>query len=130
MNHIDISRKFTEEECKMMNSNKFELEVIASGDFLDSDPSFKGKVYQVATRTIRLNPIALNAYYMSRESDTIYDYDSRNEYEACKENKRVKRLAFEKQIAEILGFDPEISHVNIQQIVSEVFGVVYITVKE
>ena len=114
----------------MMNSSKFEIEVIASGDFLDNDPSFNGKIYRVKTRTIRLNPIAMNAYIFSRMTMDIGDFDSREEFEEYAAEKRLKKIAFENQVAELLGFDQEITHVNIQQIVSEIFGVAYITVEE
>lgn len=111
----------------MMNSSKFEIEVIASGDFLDNDPSFNGKTYRVATRTIRLNPIAMNVYLSCQLNLGIEDFDSREEYDEYETKKRLKKISFEKNVAEILGFDQKAAHVNIQQIVSEVFGVAYIT---
>lgn len=51
----------------------------------------------------------------------------REEYDDYIDHKRLKKVAFTKQVAEILGLDTEVSHVNIQQIVSEIFGVCYIT---
>lgn len=111
----------------MMNSNKFEIGIIASGSFLDADPGYGGKTYRVETRTIRLNPIAMNAYLSYHFNHDIEDFDSREEYEEYKMEKRFMKINFEKKVAEILGFDPEVANVNIQQIVSEVFGVAYIT---
>lgn len=114
----------------MMNSNKFEIEVIASGSFLDADPGYGGKTYRVETRTIRLNPIAMNAYLSCRMNLVIEDFGSREEYGEYETQKRLNKISFERKVAEILGFDQEVAHVNIQQIVSEVFGVAYITEEE
>lgn len=110
-----------------MDNNKFDLEVIATGDFLDNDPGFNGKTYRVATRTIRLNPIAMNAYIMSQAHQSIDCFDSLEEYDDYIDRKRLKKIAFTKQVAEILGLDTEVFHVNIQQIFSEIFGICYIT---
>ena len=43
------------------NSNNFAVQVIASGSFADQ-PVYADKTYLVETVTIRLNPVALNAW--------------------------------------------------------------------
>ena len=49
-----------EEINEIFRKNEFAVQVIARGAFLDNDPGYGGKVYQVETATIRLNHIALN----------------------------------------------------------------------
>lgn len=111
----------------MMNSNKFEIEVIASGSFLDADPGFCGKTYRIETRTIRLNPIALEEYFSGNICYGIEDFESREEYEEYIVSKKLIRDGFVGKVSEILGFDRDKANVNISRIVSEVFGVAYIT---
>lgn len=110
----------------MVDSSKFEIEVIASGDFIDNDPSFRGKAYRVATRTIRLNPVALDEYSDSIERTPDDWFDSREEYEAYAAEKRTRRAAFEKKVAAALGFDHEVPGVTVQRVISEIFAVVCI----
>lgn len=107
----------------MMDSNRFAVEVIASGDFIDNDPGFRGKAYRVATRTIRLNPVALDEYIASIERTPAEWFDSREEYETYAAEKRTRRAAFVKKVAVALGFDHEVPGVTVQRVISEIFAV-------
>lgn len=109
------------------NSNNFAVQVIASGSFADQ-PVYADKTYLVETVTIRLNPVALNAWL-----DTVA-YDDRDCFENTEEwsdyigRKADSRIEFKKHLAQIVGFACKDAgrEVSVKQIVSEVFAVAWI----
>ena len=121
-----------EEINEIFHKNEFAVQVIARGAFLDNDPGHGGKVYQVETATIRLNHIALNEWLCNQANRRLEDFDTVMEWAAymCRRWNITNEL--KRKIAAAAGFPPipDNANVNVQQVISEVFAVVYIHEKE
>lgn len=113
-----------------MSETEFDFEVIATGSFLDGDPAFLGKVYRVETVMIRLNSVALEAYFKGLTNLVADDFESEEACYLYNWGALKHKKEFERAVADVLGFDPEVGGLSIRQIRSEVFGVVYITVEK
>lgn len=106
-------------------TDDFSIEVVSRGAYLDNDPGYGGKIYAIETATIRLNHVALNQWIMSATTDDRDCYETEHEWEHYRKSREAERDAFNRQVAEALGF-PNCKGVTIAQIISEVFGVAYI----
>ena len=113
--------------------DRFAIEIVSAGGFLDDDPGFMGKTYNVQTYTIRLNHVALDAWRAATATD---DHEDNETWEASHpgEDRQTYRAAVEKRKAE---FDSQIAAAlqitgaatgsfSVAQILSEIFAVVYI----
>ena len=112
----------------IFETKSFAVQVISSGAFVDH-PVYDGSTFLVETATVRLNRVA-----MSEWSDTIVNdyyrecFDTDEEFEDYVKEKSRLRLKFEQKIAQAVGFtpDPYKEKINVTQVVSEVFTVVWI----
>lgn len=121
-----------EEINEIFRKNEFAVQVIARGAFLDNDPGYGGKVYQVETATIRLNHIALNEWLCNQANRCREDFDTDKEWAAYMDRQRNITNELNRKIAAAAGFPPipDNANVNVQQVISEVFAVAYIHEKE
>ena len=110
--------------------NDFAVQIIASGSFEDADPGFNGKTYIVETVTVRLNHIAMNEWIFAQAYNDRQCYDSEDEYKEYLDEQEKRKAVFIQKIAKELGYETDGIHVNVTQIVSEIFGVVYIHEKK
>lgn len=100
-------------------NKEFNISVVSKGTFEDQG-------YEITATTIRLNPVAMNEWIFSSLLNDRWCYESQEEWEAYKAEKKAKREAWEKQIYNMLGI--EITGdwgFSITQNVSEIFTVVY-----
>lgn len=111
---------------EIFRTNEFAIQIISRGSFLDNDPGFRGKVYQVETVTIRLNQIALDEYFNGQVYNCRDDYETKQEYQDYLTEREARRTAFKGKIAAAVGYDPAAGSVAISQAVSEIFTVVHI----
>lgn len=114
-------------------ADHFAVEIVSAGGFLDDDPGFCGKAYNVQTYTIRLNHIALEAWRAATATDDREDDETwaawhpgedRSAYRAAAKQRRAE---FDAQIAaalQITGADT--GTILIAEVLSEIFAVVYI----
>lgn len=127
--YVEPQQETEAEAASDFNSRKeFAVRVIAKGDFLDSDPGYNGKVYQVETATIRLNPAALNEWILTRCNRTAQDFTTQDEYRAWQEERTAAMGKLRWKIAEAAGFREieQGTEPSVEQIISEVFAVAYI----
>lgn len=115
---------------EIYRKNDFAIQVVAKGSFLDSDPGYGGKVYEVETATIRLNHVAMDEWIFAQATNDRECYDADEEWKQYLAEKKKRAGEFEKKIADALGFDTSMARVNVSQVVSEVFGVAYIREKK
>lgn len=115
---------------EIYRKNDFAIQVVAKGSFLDSDPGYGGKVYEVETATIRLNHVAMNEWIFAQVMNDRECYDTDEEWKQYLADTKTWAGEFEKKIADALGFDTSMASVSISQVVSEVFGVAYIREKK
>lgn len=117
---------------EIFRKDEFAVQVIARGAFLDNDPGYGGKVYQVETATIRLNHIALNEWLCNQANRCREDFDTDKEWAAYMDRQRNITNELNRKIAAAAGFPPipDNANVNVQQVISEVFAVAYIHEKE
>lgn len=108
-----------------MNDNKFMVQVIAKGAFID-DGVGDGKSYMVEACILRFNHVALNTWLLSEIFNCRECYRTAEEWEKYRTKQKAKREAVKKQILEALGLDPNTGSVHIAQSLSEVFTVVHI----
>lgn len=118
---------------EIFKTDRFAIEIVSAGGFLDDDPGFGGKVYNVQTYTVRLNHVALAAWQAATATDDREDDDTfsawhpgetRQTYRAKVEKRRVD---FDAQIAaalQITGADT--GSFSVVQVLSEIFAVAYI----
>lgn len=109
------------------NSDRFAVQVIACGSFTDQ-PVYADKTYLIETATVRLNHAALNAW---SETHALYDrdwFETEEEWVKHTQKKHSLYSEFKKNMADAVGFtpDPDKEEINIKQVVSEVFTVVWI----
>lgn len=117
---------------EIFRKDEFAVQVVARGAFLDNDPGYDGKVYQVETATIRLNHIALNEWLCNQANRYRADFDTDKEWAAYMDRQRNITNELNRKIAAAAGFPPipDNADVNVQQVISEVFAVAYIHEKE
>lgn len=118
---------------EIFNTDRFAIEIISSGEFLDNDPGFRGKTYTVQTYTIRLNHVALAAWRAATATDDREDDDTwaawhpgedRQTYRAAVEKRRAD---FDAQIADALQITGRATgSFSVVCVLSEIFAVVYI----
>ena len=109
----------------IFRTNEMAVEVIATGSTLDSDPGFKGKIYEIRTWTFRLNHIGLNRW-IHTDTLTVWPecYETREEYEAIKAEKERQREELEADIRVLLGITGD--GVTITKNLSEIYTAVQI----
>ena len=110
-------------------TDKFAVQVIARGSFVDSDTG-NGKVYIIETTVLRLNYVALNVYLDSECLNCRECYADGEEgdraWEEHKAEKSKKRNEWENAIKETLGLNNcSTGSVCITHSQSEVFTVVH-----
>ena len=110
------------------HSDSFAVQVIAAGAFVDKPAYADGRSYLVETATVRLNHAALNAW---SETHALYHrdwFETEEEWVKHTQKKHSLYLQFKKNMADAVGFapDPDKEEINIKQVVSEVFTVVWI----
>lgn len=114
----------------MKKTDKFALQVISRGTFVDSS-TYKDSSYLVGTVTIRLNHVALNDYHSSNTMNCRECYEDGEagdiEWRNHKAEYAERRKIWEKKITDALGLNPSKGSVCITQALSEVFTVVHIT---
>ena len=115
---------------EIYRKNEFAVQVVAKGSFLDSDPGYGGKVYEVETATIRLNHVAMNEWIFTQVTNDRECYDTDEEWKQYLDEKKKRAEEFDRKIADALGFDTSVASVRVSQVVSEVFGVAYISEKK
>ena len=113
----------------MFDDNKFSLQIIAKGAFVD-DGVENGKLYIVEATTVRLNHVALNEWNRSECLNTRECYkdgpEGDAEWEAHKTEYAQRRKLWEEKLLKALGIYPPKGGVRITQAQSEVFTVVHI----
>lgn len=110
----------------MKNTDKFSVEIIARGSFVDEVPDIGGKrLYKVEAITVRLNSTALNEWILSECSNTRDCYTSQEEWIAHVTEYREKRLLWESKVEAALGVVDK-GGTKITQAQAEVFTVVHI----
>lgn len=103
--------------------NEFALQVITKEQALD----YVGdKKFFIQIITVRLSPIALNAWILSSMLNSMDCYETVKEWEEYKARVAAKRKKFREQILKILGIKAEEKRVSINQSLSEFFTVIYI----
>lgn len=118
----------------IFKTDRFAIEIISSGEFLDDDPGFGGKLYTVQTYTIRLNHVALAAWQAATATDDHEDDETWAAWHPG-EDRQTYRAAVEKRKAE---FDAQIASAlqitgattgsfSVVRVLSEIFAVVYIS---
>ena len=109
----------------IFRENEIAVEVIATGSTLDSDPGFKGKIYEIRTWTFRLNHIGLNRW-IHTDTLTVWPecYETREEYEAVKAEKERQREELEEDIRILLGITGD--GVTIAKNIAEIYTAVQI----
>jgi len=121
-----------EEINEIFRKDEFAVQVVARGAFLDNDPGYGGKVYQVETATIRLNHIALGEWQDSRINREPDDFDTDEEWGKYLDGQLKIIRDMNRKIAVAAGFSPlpDKADVHVTQVISEVFAVAYIHEKE
>ena len=118
---------------EIFKMDRFAIEIVSAGGFLDDDPGFRGKTYSVQTYTIRLNHVALDAWRAATATDDREDDETWAAWHPG-EDRQTYRAAVEKCKAE---FDSQIAAAlqitgastgsfSVVQVLSEIFAVVYI----
>ena len=117
----------------IFRTDRFAIEIVSAGGFLDDDPGFMGKTYSVQTYTIRLNHVALAAWRAATATDDREDDETwsawhpgedRQTYRATVEKRRAE---FNSQIAAALQITgASTGSFSVVQVLSEIFAVVYI----
>lgn len=118
---------------EIFQTGRFAIEIVSAGGFLDDDPGFGGKTYNVQTYTIRLNHVALAEWRLATATD---DHEDGETWQAWHpgENRQDYRAALKKRRAE---FDAKVADAlqitgaadgsfSVVQVLSEIFAVVYI----
>ena len=118
---------------EIFKMDRFAIEIVSAGGFLDDDPGFRGKTYSVQTYTIRLNHVALDAWRAATATDDREDDETwaawhpgedRQTYRAAVEKRKAE---FDSQIAAALQITgASTGSFSVVQVLSEIFAVVYI----
>ena len=118
---------------EIFKTDRFAIEIVSSGGFLDDDPGFRGKTYSVQTYTIRLNHVALAAWQAATATDDREDDETwaawhpgedRQTYRAAVEKRKAE---FDAQIAAALQITGAVTgSFSGAQVLSDIFAVVYI----
>ena len=117
---------------EIFKMDRFAIEIVSAGGFLDDDPGFRGKTYSVQTYTIRLNHVALDAWRAATATDDREDDETWAAWHPG-EDRQTYRAAVEKRKAE---FDSQVAAAlqitgaatgsfSVVQVLSEIFAVVY-----
>ena len=109
----------------IFQKDEFAVQIISTGSFLDGDPGYRGKVYQVETATVRLNQVAQNEWFDTRVFNSREDYDTHQEWMDYLSRKEVQKKAFDEKVAAAVGFHAT-KGISVAQVVSEIFTVAYI----
>lgn len=111
---------------EIFRTNRFSIEVLAKGGFLDHDDGYGDTTYKVVTYTLRLNHVALDAYWKSIATKDGLDFEEHQKYLDYLAEKDVAKVVFENKIAELLDVNPdhEKQSFAIRQVVSEIFTAV------
>lgn len=109
----------------IFQKDEFAVQIICTGSFLDDDPGYRGKVYQVETATVRLNHVALNEWSDTHISNCRECYETDQEWKDYLALKEARKRAFEEKVASAVGFHAT-KGISVAQVVSEVFTVAYI----
>ncbi len=117
---------------EIFRKDEFAVQVVARGAFLDNDPGYGGKVYQVETATIRLNHIALGEWQDSRINREPDDFDTDEEWGKYLDGQLKIIRDMDRKIAVAAGFPPIPDNADpiVKQVLGEVFAVAYIHRKE
>lgn len=118
---------------EIFKTDRFAIEIVSSGGFIDDDPGFRGNPYSVQTYTIRLNHVALAAFRAATATDDHEDDETWAAWHPG-EDRKTYRIAVEKRKAE---FDAQIANAlqitgaatgsfSVVRVLSEIFSVVYI----
>lgn len=121
-----------EEINEIFRKDEFAVQVVTRGAFLDNDPGYGGKVYQVETATIRLNHIALGEWQDSRINREPDDFDTDEEWGKYLDGQLKIIRNMDRKIAAAAGFPPIPDNADpiVKQVLGEVFAVAYIHEKE
>lgn len=113
---------------EIFRTNDFAIEVISKGATFDEIKTSDGEEkYLISTVVFRLNHVGLNDWHFSAfRRDLEWDFGGdREAYEAHCIRQREKREAFEKKVADLIGFTP--GKLTITQNMSEIFTAVEIS---
>lgn len=111
----------------VFDGKEFAVQVIAKGSFVDR-PSEGGKTYLVETATVQVNHVALREWYKGISFVDREWFDTEEEWEHCKAERRALLQEFKEKLGAAVGFDPGPGkeNINVEQVVSEVFAVCWI----
>jgi len=110
-----------------MDTKGFVVAVISRGDFVDDlrSEDSPDAIYRMQTATLRLNRVALDAYYEGIQHNTLDTYgrdaDGIAAYKANCDKHKAAALDFERQVKVALGFDPD-RNLRIVKVEAEVFA--------
>lgn len=110
---------------EIFSKNEFAIEIIAEGSFVDVPGGLSDSVYQVETKTIRLNHIALDEWDRSEIVEELEDFETRVEYHNYIDEKMELRANFKSKLRQAMGYDDWSTFV-IERVLSEIFTVVAI----
>lgn len=110
----------------IFEKDQFCVQIISAGSFLDTDPSFNGKIFLVETTTVRLNHIAMNEWIDVQIHNCRDCYDTDQEWQEYLSLKKNRENNFRAKIAAAIGLEAAVENISVTQAVSEVFTVVYI----
>lgn len=103
---------------KAVDNEKFDVEIVTEGQFVDQG-------YLVKTIVIRLNSVAMNEFILSDILNCRECYETENEWQEYKAKKTKKREEWENKILQKFGFvKNDKNSVCIAENVSEIFTVV------
>lgn len=109
----------------IFDKKEFAIEIIAEGSFVDVPGGLSDSVYQVETKTIRLNHIALDEWDRSEIVEELEDFETRVEYHNYIDEKMELRANFKSKLRQAMGYDDWSTFV-IERVLSEIFTVVAI----
>lgn len=108
---------------EIFNQNEFAIEIIAEGSFVDVPGGMSDSVYQVETKTIRLNHIALSEWDKGEVVEEPEDFETRIEWRTYLDEKMELRANFENKLRHAMGYDDWDGFV-VKQVLSEIFTIV------
>lgn len=107
----------------IFSMKEFAIEIIAEGNFVDVPGGMSDSVYQVETKTIRLNHVALSEWDKSEIVEELEDFETRIEWHTYLDEKMELRANFENKLRHALGYNDWGSFV-VKQVLGEIFTVV------
>lgn len=109
----------------IFDMKEFAIEIIAEGSFVDVPGGLSDNIYEVETKTIRLNHIAMREWDKGEIVEQSEDFETRAEWHNYRDEKMELRANFENKLRHTMGYDDWDSFA-ITRVFSEIFTVVAI----